>query len=612
MGIRKPKPEKFYLPGENLTIDEQFVPFRGRVSFKQYLPSKPDKYGTNRIPNGKSGLVEREVADGKRRELLERGFGMREEGNGPPCTPRNKHYVNLEKLMYEYVDQRASDANADERIFDILPEMYPNSTRELEVSGGKLIKFSANSLSAMMDLRKLQASNTQNLIFESHTAYEMNVLNLRLWETIASGGEIEIKSPRKIGIKRIGIDYRNEIKIEDETGFETDRPVTVMISNCDEVKIEREAFSWIINFTILNIEIRNSVVPVLPKQVFGSSSGQIRLENTRVHTAKAEAFSATYYNKIIVNASSVGLIEQEAFSQKSLIITLEFVNCNILEMQQKAILSAANNFIMRNSSASDGTSSTKPRQPNVEVLKSMFLSLKKKEYRDTGSSLSSKKLTYNVFYSFNVIQTGSVNATVAFVKIEYSTFYKVYARGFVLTSWNRIAMKNNTFLKMEPHAFVSNPGHVHDFSFVNNIIDASDNGAFGLIGQAHSRAPNDVDYRNNYFNKECNCLIEDWLSSELGITEKAFDQFALNSYCTIEEIAIARCFNVPDKNLEISKFLAKVCNDNDNIKCEPFKTKLEDGSLPNFENPFFHDEEQDTNVLSDRNKKIIGIVIVTI
>lgn len=36
---------KYYLPGSNLTIDEQLVPFRGRVSFRQYLPSKPDKYG---------------------------------------------------------------------------------------------------------------------------------------------------------------------------------------------------------------------------------------------------------------------------------------------------------------------------------------------------------------------------------------------------------------------------------------------------------------------------------------------------------------------------------------------------------------------------------------
>lgn len=31
--------------GENLTVDEQLVPYRGRVSFKQHMPSNPDKYG---------------------------------------------------------------------------------------------------------------------------------------------------------------------------------------------------------------------------------------------------------------------------------------------------------------------------------------------------------------------------------------------------------------------------------------------------------------------------------------------------------------------------------------------------------------------------------------
>ena len=36
---------KHYLPGENITVDEQLVPFRGRCPFRQYLPSKPDKYG---------------------------------------------------------------------------------------------------------------------------------------------------------------------------------------------------------------------------------------------------------------------------------------------------------------------------------------------------------------------------------------------------------------------------------------------------------------------------------------------------------------------------------------------------------------------------------------
>lgn len=34
-----------YVPGCNLTIDEQLKAFRGRSRFRQYMPSKPAKYG---------------------------------------------------------------------------------------------------------------------------------------------------------------------------------------------------------------------------------------------------------------------------------------------------------------------------------------------------------------------------------------------------------------------------------------------------------------------------------------------------------------------------------------------------------------------------------------
>ena len=35
-----------YVPGPNLTIDQQLVTFRSRCPFRQYMPLKPGKYGT--------------------------------------------------------------------------------------------------------------------------------------------------------------------------------------------------------------------------------------------------------------------------------------------------------------------------------------------------------------------------------------------------------------------------------------------------------------------------------------------------------------------------------------------------------------------------------------
>ena len=37
--------QKLMMPDECVTVDEQLIPFRGRCSFKQYIPSKPAKYG---------------------------------------------------------------------------------------------------------------------------------------------------------------------------------------------------------------------------------------------------------------------------------------------------------------------------------------------------------------------------------------------------------------------------------------------------------------------------------------------------------------------------------------------------------------------------------------
>ena len=36
---------KFYIPGTSVTVDEHLARYRGKCPFKQYIPSKPDRYG---------------------------------------------------------------------------------------------------------------------------------------------------------------------------------------------------------------------------------------------------------------------------------------------------------------------------------------------------------------------------------------------------------------------------------------------------------------------------------------------------------------------------------------------------------------------------------------
>lgn len=82
------------------------------------------------------------------------------------------------------------------------------------------------------------------------------------------------------------------------------------------------------------------------------------------------------------------------------------------------------------------------------------------------------------------------------------------------------------------------------------------------------------------------------------------------SYCTVDEI-FARCFNVPEQNIRLSQFMIKVCSDDKNdIKCEAYRSKKE-GKIVEIKNPRFPHKHENDGGLSDRDKKVIGIVIVS-
>lgn len=64
----------YSIPSRNLTIDESIVPFKGRSRLKQYIPSKPHKYGYKVWCLASSGYVHKfEVYEGKEERKSEEG-----------------------------------------------------------------------------------------------------------------------------------------------------------------------------------------------------------------------------------------------------------------------------------------------------------------------------------------------------------------------------------------------------------------------------------------------------------------------------------------------------------------------------------------------------------
>lgn len=59
MDLCEPRYLQVYAPGRDLAIDESIIKFKGRVSFRQYLPSKPTRWGIKQyaLCESKSGYA---------------------------------------------------------------------------------------------------------------------------------------------------------------------------------------------------------------------------------------------------------------------------------------------------------------------------------------------------------------------------------------------------------------------------------------------------------------------------------------------------------------------------------------------------------------------------
>ncbi|XP_049885244.1 uncharacterized protein LOC126380079 [Pectinophora gossypiella] len=444
---------------------------------------------------------------------------------------------------------------------DIMEGDLPDSTTDLVITGAEAVMFGANSLSRLQDARHVRLSGVKVILMRRFAALNLNVVSLYL-----------------------EIDHSDVIRIEERTFSSIRGPLSVMITECDYVSVEGTAFSWLLMMNMSNIrhlevgpesftldptaanvgehgpgmliQLKNLTVAEFPAQTFGSSAAGITMDAVEVRAVRAGAFTANTYTIVMAVNSSFHLIEGDAFAQKSLINNLQFHGCSIQQLSSNALQSGVTNL-------------------NVSHCK------------------------------IENVETGAINATFAVVAIQDSEFHTFEEKGFELSSWNKLIMERNSFDELPAHAIVATGTSIHKLVFTENEIETANPDSLAFIGQAHANFEQNIKYRSNYFGQACNCNISSWLSKVIATEDGQYEDETL---CTVDEF-FARCFNVPEQNMVLSKFLDSVCTDKMTIQCEAFTSQNE--GEKEIKNPRFPHKHKEEGGLTARNAKVIGIVIVT-
>lgn len=192
-------------------------------------------------------------------------------------------------------------------------------------------------------------------------------------------------------------------------------------------------------------------------------------------------------------------------------------------------------------------------------------------------------------------------------------FRKLMSSSIELSSWTKLLMERNSFDELVPNAIVALDTTTHEQSghkltFVGNEIETAHPNSLKFIGQAQLHPAYTVVYKNNYYGHTCFCNITQWLGEVLDIESEEI--YKSESFCTVDEF-LARCFNEPEQNILLDKFLAGICvKDSLTFHCQSYERKA-DGSITEIKNPRFPHKNKQEQAISDRDKKVIGIVIVT-
>ncbi|XP_014219010.1 uncharacterized protein LOC106647220 [Copidosoma floridanum] len=462
----------------------------------------------------------------------------------------------------------------DDQDVEISEGMIPEDTIEVEVKHCRELRIQADAFTGGSQLKRVRVSGIDSV-----------VANRQAFQNITAPNPL------------LEVAKCNQVVLESHAFHNTKGPLSVAISECSNVVIKPNAFFWLLQITVKDVSnlvlssnsfrfespqhgrhgpatkimFQNVMVPVLPEKVFPSTVAEIRMENFWTRAIKKDAFCAMNILSVMLKNASIVEIESGAFSDRTLISSLEFFDVRVKTVHSRAFRAGSNNLTIQYSRLLD-------------------------------------------------VQSGAIDITVASVTFNNNKFHRLHRNSIAFHQWNRIAIDYNIFQYLESEAMVipivdTAKSTNLEFSFTSNDIHDAETKSLSFI-ETSQRVPN-ARVSSNYFNRTCNCNLQPWIHERVG-SNASISWIFDSSYCIVDKL-LRNCFDMREGYLGMRNYTQTICTKTSHtINCIYHTNKSETVTTPPNVGPhqypshrgYFDIEMSDFEQLK-REKLIIIIVCVT-
>nr|XP_018897421.1 PREDICTED: uncharacterized protein LOC109030757 [Bemisia tabaci] len=416
--------------------------------------------------------------------------------------------------------------NPDQKL-DVTPSLIPRDTEDLEISGGAEVRIQANAFSQLHGggLRRVAVSNATRLVLAKHAFHNLSTVQLFLNVSHCRSVVVETGAFKSIqGPLALQITDSADVVIQ---GSSLSWILSVLVRECPSLKLHEHAFSQESHYVghhgpSTQIILEKVEIKELPRNAFISAMMELRVVESHIGVIRQNAFSAASIGGVTILNSSVDTIEENGFSDRTVISRLILQHTLVRSLESNAL-----------------------RSPvlNLEIQHSRIIDVK----RDAVNCL-----------------------TLAVVKLTSNQFDHVQTRGFALRDWNRISIDNNTFLDLASSAFKSSPYDEPLTSSFERVLNFTGN-------HIHSSQPHSFDFAvldfwhlhvaDNRFRRDCSCHFDAFLTPILSGTPRAVDAFRNSSFCEISR-ALAECHRHPEGFVAVRDFVG-ACSNDSHPECVP-------------------------------------------